>query len=278
MRELDFAEAGGRPLRLDLHLPSPSAAVLLPVIVFVHGGGWQMGTRHEFGPEVDRAFERMVEAGFAVASVEYRLSHEAVFPAQVDDVVAALRWVGTDGERFGLDASRVVLWGESAGAALAALVALRADGRPRPDAAIRGVVDWYGPTDIPALGADLGRLDDPQCAEGRWLGGTIAGLPDAAAAASAARQVEPAIAAERELPPFLIAHGAADASVPPAQGALLATELRRAGGDVEFALVEGAGHRFVVAPGSAADVDRDGLFERSLSFARRVVGDSSIGH
>ncbi|MGI9825050.1 alpha/beta hydrolase fold domain-containing protein [Agromyces sp. Marseille-Q5079] len=276
MRELVFAEAGGRPLRLDLHLPTtaPDAqSALLPVIVFVHGGGWRTGTRHEFGPDVDRAFERIADAGFAVASVEYRLSGEAVFPAQVDDVAAAVRWVATEGERVGLDPARVVLWGESAGAALAALAVLRADAATRAHPATRGVIDWYGPTDLPALGVDLGRLDDPDCAEGRWLGGTIAGSPEAAVAASAARQVAPAVAAGLALPPFLIAHGTADASVPPAQGALLAAELRRAGGEVQFDLVDGAGHRFVGESGSPA-VDRDALFERALAFARRVLGGS----
>ncbi|GAA1826263.1 alpha/beta hydrolase [Agromyces salentinus] len=273
MRELVFAEAGGRPLRLDLHLPAavPDApAAPLPVIVFVHGGGWRTGTRHEFGPDVERTFERMAEAGFAVASVEYRLSDEAVFPAQVEDVAAAVRWVASEGPGLGLDPDRVVLWGESAGAALAALVGL-SPRSGRADATIRGVIDWYGPTDIPALGVDLGRLDDPECAEGRWLGGTIAGRTDAAVAASAARQVAPAVAAGLTLPPFLIAHGTADTSVPPAQGALLAAELRRAGGEVQFDLIDGAGHRFVVAPGSATVVDLDALFERAMAFARRVT-------
>jgi acetyl esterase/lipase len=284
MRELAFTEAGGRPLRLDLHLPAAATGAppaSLPVIVFVHGGGWRVGSRHEFGPAVDRAFERMTEAGFAVASVEYRLSDEAVFPAQVDDVAAAVRWIGSEGAGLGLDAARVVLWGESAGAALAALVALRPDARPRADAAVRGVIDWYGPTDIPALGVDLGRLDDPECAEGRWLGGTISGRPEAAVEASAARQVAPAVAAGLSLPRFLIVHGTADTSVPPAQSALLAAELRRAGGEVEFELVQDAGHRFVVAsegaPGGSADADLDGLFERALAFARRVSERSPNG-
>ncbi|MCP2370283.1 acetyl esterase/lipase [Agromyces terreus] len=261
MPELVFAEPGGRPLRLDLHLPGSSLAGPVPVIVFVHGGGWNSGTRHEFGPEVDRAFERMVDAGLAVASVEYRLSDEAIFPAQVDDVVAALRWIAASGSEFGLDAARVVLWGESAGAALAALAAFRAD------APVLGVVDWYGPTDLAALGADLDRLDDPDCAEGRLLGGTIASRPEAAVEASAALQVAGAVAAGRPLPAFLIAHGTADASVPASQATALADALRQAGGEVELDLVEGAGHRWETEPGRTPPVDRDGIFERALRFA-----------
>ena len=247
------------------------------MIVFVHGGGWRLGTRHEFGPELERPFERLVEAGFAVASVEYRLSAEAVFPAQVDDVAAALRWLAAEGEAHGLDASRVVLWGESAGAALVALVALRAEATPqaeatpRAGAAVRGVIDWYGPTDLPALGVDLDRLHDADCAEGRWLGGTIAGLPDAAVAASAARQVARAVAAGAALPPFLITHGTADASVPPAQADLLAEALRLAGGEVELDLVAGADHRWLRAASAIEDVDRDALFDRAVAFARRAV-------
>lgn len=255
--DLIFAEPEGyRPLSLDLHLPSSAGA---PVVLFVHGGGWRSGSRREFGPDIDDAFARIVAAGFAVASVDYRLSAEATFPAQVDDVAAALGWLRSNAAELGIDASRVVLWGESAGANLAALVALR------PDAGVQGVVDWYGPTDLVELARVLGRQDDPDSSEAKWLGAVVSARPDLAAAASPARQVHPGA------PPFLIVHGTEDESVPRSQADLLANAVREAGGDVELVIVEGAGHRW------SGGVDGDALLAAAIEFAGRVSRASTKG-
>ena len=119
--EIDFAQpAGFRPLSLDLRTPDAAGA---PLVVFLHGGGWLRGSRKVFTPGISDAqsFDRIVAAGFAVASCEYRLSGEARFPAQLDDVDAALAWLHAHGADHGVDASRIVLWGVSAGATLAAL-------------------------------------------------------------------------------------------------------------------------------------------------------------
>jgi acetyl esterase/lipase len=269
MRDVVYAERDGfRPLALDLHLPAGAAAVpdaastrppggeRLPVVLFLHGGGWQGGSRREFGPEVERAFERITEAGFAVASVDYRLSGEAVFPAQVDDVLAAIDWLRDQGPGLGLDATRLVLWGESAGATLAMLVGLRAD------PAARGVIDWYGPTDFIEHARALGREHDPECSEAKWFGATVGADPATAAAASPARQVH------ADAPPFLIVNGTADTSVPPSQAVLLADALAAACADATLVLVEGAGHRW------EGDVDRDALLDDAIAFARRVVASA----
>ena len=142
--EIDFAQPQGfRPLSLDLRTPEAAGA---PLVVFLHGGGWLRGSRKVFTPGISDAqsFDRIVAAGFAVASCEYRLSGEARFPAQLDDVDAALAWLHAHGAEHGVDASRIVLWGVSAGATLAALTGLRRDD-------IRGVVDWFGPADMFAM-------------------------------------------------------------------------------------------------------------------------------
>ena len=265
MRDVVYAERDGfRPLALDLHLPvgadaapdasstRPLAAAPPPVVLFLHGGGWQGGSRREFGPDIADAFERIAAAGFAVASVDYRLSAEAVFPAQVDDVLQAIAWLQENAARLGVDATRLVLWGESAGATLAMLVGLRAD------AAARGVVDWYGPTDFIEHARALGREDDPDCSEAKWFGGTVGSDPVTAAAASPARQ------AHAGAPPFLIVNGTADTSVPASQAVLLADALAAAGAEATLVLVEGAGHRW------EGDVDRDALLDEAIAFARRV--------
>jgi acetyl esterase/lipase len=255
--EVDFAQPEGfRPLSLDLRTPDAADA---PLVVFLHGGGWLRGSRKVFTPGIGDAhsFDRIVAAGFAVASCEYRLSGEARFPAQLEDVDAALAWLQTHGADHGVDASRVVLWGVSAGATLAALTGLRRDD-------IGGVVDWFGPADLFAMAEyDGARSDRAEPAtdtrEARWLGAPAADLPDAAHLASPALQVHAGA------PPFHIAHGTSDEHVPFAQSEMLAAALRAAGTDVEFHAVSEGRHFW------QGVADTDPLFDRALAFARRVT-------
>jgi acetyl esterase/lipase len=250
--EVDFAQPQGfRPLSLDLRTPDAAAA---PLIVFLHGGGWLRGTRKVFTPGISdaRSFDRIVAAGFAIASCEYRLSGEARFPAQLDDVDAAIAWLQGHGAEYGVDASRVVLWGVSAGATLAALTGLRRDD-------VRGVVDWFGPADMFTM-ADHDMGDPPdRTREARWIGAPAAELPDAARAASPALQVHAGG------PPFHISHGTADEHVPFPQSETLVDALRGVGAEVEFHHVEGGRHFW---QGLA---DTDPVFDRAIDFVRRVT-------
>lgn len=253
--EIDFAQPEGfRPLSLDLRTPAVDGA---PLVVFLHGGGWLRGSRRVFTPGISDAqsFERIVAAGFAVASCEYRLSGEARFPAQLDDVDAAIDWLREHGAEYGIDTSRLVLWGVSAGATLAALSGLRRDD-------VAGVVDWFGPADLFAM-ADHPMGDAPaETREARWLGALAADVPDAARTASPALQVHPGA------PPFHISHGTADEHVPFAQSEALADALKGAGADVEFRPVEGGRHFW------QGLTDTDPVFDRAIDFVRRVTGDA----
>ncbi|WP_228374209.1 alpha/beta hydrolase [Demequina phytophila] len=256
LRDLVFAEpVGFRPLSLDLHLPAATGA---PVVVFLHGGGWRVGSRRTMAPTMpgDAPFARITDAGLAVASIDYRLSGEACFPAQVDDAAIALDWLRAHGAGLGVDASRVVLWGESAGATLAALVALGPD---EARAGVRGVVDWYGPADLVALAEEQHGLDDPGLREAGWLGHAVGADVDRAHLASPVWQVRPCA------PPFHIAHGTSDTAVPPSQSVALAQALLAAGADAELTLVPGAGHLW------QGDVDRDAILDAAIAFARRVT-------
>jgi acetyl esterase/lipase len=260
LRDLVFAEYPGfRPVTLDLHLPdAPDAAGPSPVVLELHGGGWRVGTRAQFTPLVseERSFGRIAAAGFAVVAADYRLSGEATFPAQVHDVERALGWIGEHADEHGLDATRVVLWGGSAGGTLAALVGLQ--GHP----SVRGVVDWYGPSDLFEMARFTAGRDAPgESREDRWLGAPVMSVPDAADAASPARHVVAGA------PPFHLAHGADDTDVPPAQSELLAEALRARGVEVELHLEPGAGHFWR----GATDEATDALFDRAIAFARRVV-------
>ncbi len=247
------APVGYRPLSLDLHRPDRADA---PLILFVHGGGWRLGDRRTFYPTMkgDDPFDRIVAAGLAVASVDYRLSGEAIFPAQVDDVRAALSWLRENADRLGIDASRVVLWGESAGATIAALIALE------PESGALGLVDWYGPADLVELARSLGQSDDTDSREAGWLGAAVSADEDRAREASPLHHVHP------DAPPALIAHGLADVAVPHAQSERFADALTAAGVPVELTLVEGAGHLW------QGDVDRMALLDAGIAFAARVLG------
>ncbi len=151
-----FAEREGyRALELDVYRSASSSDAPLPVVVFIHGGGWSVG--HRRAPretrEWDRGFfERICDAGFAVAAISYRFSGEAAFPAQIDDVVDALRWLEGHADDLGIDAAHTYLWGASAGGMLAALAGLLPEGP-----SVRGVVVWYAVSDFLALDLDAVR-------------------------------------------------------------------------------------------------------------------------
>lgn len=257
VRDLVYAELPGfRTLTLDLRLPDASGA---PLVVFVHGGGFGRGSRAVFTPTMpgDAPFDRIVSAGFAVASVDYRLSGEAIYPAQVDDVAAALVWLRSSevaGE-YGYDPERVVLWGESAGSTIAALVAFAAES----GSGVRGVVDWYGLTDVVALMTAQGALDDATTREAGWLGAPVSQVLELARSASPITRVH------ADAPPFLIAHGLDDAAIPAEQSERFADALRAHGVGVELELVPGAGHLWL------GEVDREALLDRAVEFVRRVT-------
>lgn len=245
---------GFRPLELDLYLP-PGLGGPAPVVVYVHGGGWQRGSRRDPPPLLDADFYDQIAAhGLAVAAVDYRLSGEARFPAPLEDVRAAVDWVRENASAYGLDAGRVFLWGDSAGGHLALLAALTG-------AAVRGVVAWFPVTDLAGMPSDLaaaGGVPDtgPDSREARLLGAPAASVRDLA------RQAGPVTHAHPGAPPVLLVHGTADDLVPAAQSVRLAEALRRAGAQVELELVPGASHFWKGASDVAA------IIARSIGFLR----------
>jgi acetyl esterase/lipase len=257
---------GRRPLELDLWLPTEPAGPL-PVVVFVHGGAWRTGLRDDLGPAFRSwrpgPFARLAQAGFAVACADYRLSGEAVHPAQLDDLGAALAWLQARSGELGLDTARTVVWGESAGGHLAALLALAAPARGSGVPPVTGCVTWYAPTDLVALAKDPA---DPHTFEAMLVGGAPADLPERTRDAGPVHHVTSAA------PPFLVLHGARDSVVPSDQAVRLAAALDEAGVPVDLHLVPGADHLWHgLAPDGAED-----CFTRSLAFVRdRTAGPSS---
>ena len=152
MQTLTYASPGGHDLVLDLYEPS-GARGPLPVIVFLHGGGWSGGTRTT-GPDFKRFFAR---DGFAMVSIEYRLTPAITFPSNAEDVKTAIRWLRASAGRYHLDPNRIGLWGTSAGGTLASVAALspagmfEGDGNRDQSSAVQCVLDAYGPTMFTAM-------------------------------------------------------------------------------------------------------------------------------
>jgi acetyl esterase/lipase len=245
---------GYRPLELDLYLPEGDGP--WPVVVHVHGGGWQRGSRRHPLPRLGPDFyDRLAGHGLAVAAIDYRLSGEARFPAQLEDVRAAVGWVHDRAASYDLDPSRVFLWGDSAGGHLALLAGLTG-------AKVHGIVAWFPVTDLAGLPADIaaaGGVPDPgpQSREALLLGAPAGIVPDLA------RQASPLAHAGPDAPPVLLMHGDADDMVPAAQSVRLAEALRTAGADVELVLVPGATHMWNGARDVSAIVRRSAEFVRA---------------
>ena len=275
-----YSAPGGRPLLADLYLPV-EAARPVPVIIFLHAGGWRGGDRR-FGPDLGRFY---TERGFAMVSVEYRLSGEAVFPAAVHDVKAAIRWVRSAAEVYGFDPARIGLWGLSAGGHLAALAALSGPGDfVGPDDAHRGyasdvraVVSAYGPVDFGQMDSQResvqGPFQDsaayqrptgklaahPDSYESRFLGSSIGDVPELVRRANPAAYIKGPGA-----PPMLLAHGLEDTAVPPGQSELLFDALGVSGNNVTLCLIEDLGHGFM----NRNDFDQ-GIFRRVKKYECR---------
>jgi acetyl esterase/lipase len=234
---------------LRLHLLRPrTRSEPLPLIVFIHGGGWGEGTKERgIVPLID-----FVRRGFIGASIEYRFAPAAPFPAQIHDVNCAIRFLRANAARFGIDPHRIVVWGQSAGGHLAALAGTSSgvdalegtcDARAssRPDA----VIDWNGPADL-ADERELARLLE-QRAQQKWTSIAIERLFGGSYDRAPAVQASPITWVSPDDPPFLILHGTADTSVDVSQSRALYDALRRAGVDATLRLFEGEGH-FGVTP------------------------------
>jgi acetyl esterase/lipase len=231
------------------------------VIVWVHGGGWISGDE-DLPPS--HPVLRQVARGYAVASVEYRLSPEAIFPAQIEDCKAAVRWLRGNAGAHGLDPQRFAAWGSSAGGHLVALLGTSdgvaslengSQGHAAQSSRVQAVVDWYGPADFTM--SSIGGGDDKGS---QMLGCDPVNCPEQARLASPAAHVDPTD------PPFLIQHGTADRVVDVQQSVRLAEALRAAGVPVTLDVLPGAGHGgpAFTSPANVARIEAflDGVLRR----------------
>ena len=245
LSDLKYATVDGHSLLLDLYLPSQGNArghatdhSGTPCIVFVHGGGWKGGDKKS--AKANAAW--LVEHGFAVASINYRLTDVAQWPAQINDCYEAVRWVREHSSKYGIDPDRIGAFGTSAGAHLAALMGTRRyPGEETVSSRVHAVCDWFGPSELmsmPPNNVGDGRTahDVAQSNGAKLLGATVREVPELAADASAIDHVS------RNAAAFLIMHGDQDTGVPISQSTRLHRKLLSAGAFSELHVVEGGKH------------------------------------
>ena len=256
-RDLAYVTNGHERQKLDLYLPDQGENH--PLLIWVHGGAFRMGSKE--GNEHDPVPVHYVVQGYAVASLNYRLSQHAIFPAQIEDCKAAVRWLRAHAVSYQLDPNRFGAWGPSAGGHLVAMLgttghvtAFEVGEHLDVSSRVQCVVDYFGPTDF--LQMDTQRPSDgmihdtPDSPESELIGGPIQAHPEKTARANPITYVTSAA------PPFLIVHGDQDPLVPYGQSSLLVEAVRQVGAEVTFYTVKGAGHGRFTDPEVPAVTER----------------------
>jgi acetyl esterase/lipase len=237
---IEYGTGGGRPLTMHLLQAQNRPAGRAPGLLWVHGGAFRHGSK-DTGIAKLFSFARR---GYVCASIEYRLSGEAIWPAQIEDVKCAVRYLRAHADALGLDPDRIGAWGASAGGHLVSMLGVAPDrpeleghgGWAEHSSRVQAVCDYYGPADLLAMADQPSALghNDADSPEGQLLGGAVREHPDRAQSAS------PVSYATGDEPPFLIFHGAEDMTVPYPQGQ--AMYQATGSGEAIFHTVVGAGH------------------------------------
>jgi acetyl esterase/lipase len=240
VRDLEYVPGGHERQRLDLYLPKvadPNGR--RPLLVWVHGGAWLGGGKNPC-PAV-----RFVKEGYAVASINYRLSQHALFPAQIQDCKAAIRWLRANAGAYGYDPNRIGVWGASAGGHLVALLGTAGDVNefdvgPNQgiSSRVQAVCDFFGPTDFTKMSSFWSMMnhDAADAPEARLIGGPVQESKDKV------QRANPITYVTKDDPPFLIVHGDKDPLVPHNQSELLRDALQKAGVAASLYTVAGGGH------------------------------------
>lgn len=241
-RDVEYGRAGDRPLKLDMLRPKEAAKQPRPVLAFIHGGGWRNGDKA--GAIRGQLFPFAMSGDYVCVSIGYRLSGEAIWPAQIHDCKAAIRFLRAQASRYGIDPQKIGVWGNSAGGQLVSLLGTSGDvgdlegenGSPGVSSRVTCVVDFCGPSNFLAFAEKNPSLQSSDSPLSLLFGGPLEKKRDTAIAAS------PVTYASADDPPFLIVHGTDDKTVPLDQAERLAAALKKAGAQATLVKVEGAGH------------------------------------
>ena len=234
--DITYGNADGISLKMDIYYPKITKKPV-PAVVYVHGGAWCNGDKGNLvWPE---GLQELITRGYLVSAINYRLAPHYKFPAQIEDVKCAIRFLRTKASICNLDSSRIGAWGSSAGGHLAALLGVTdrsvgfegSGGWMNQSSQVQGVVDMWGPTDLPSFKGNSLPLE------------LVFGTADYQS--EILRRASPLTYVSKSAPPFLILHGEKDDIVPPAQSYILYNKLVSANVPASLVMVENAGHTLV---------------------------------
>lgn len=233
-KDIEYGNVNGRPLLLDLYQPREHSGPL-PAVVFIHGGGWSGGQRSDY----KYYCVRFPQMGYVVATVSYRFVDEAIFPACVQDVKCAVRWMRANAEKYGINPDAIAAVGGSAGGHLAMMLGYSAGvaelegdgGHPEYSSAVQAVVNLYGPVDM-----TLEEFHENKTLLAFFGGKHFTEIPDQYRLASPMTHVKQGV------PPTLIIHGTDDETVPVSQADLLAERLKELGCEYKYLRLTGYPH------------------------------------
>ncbi len=280
---------GYRQLKLDLYLPPGKPSGARPLVVYVAGGGWAADRPRNAGAIEDfpGVFVGLAKKGYVVASIRYRLSAEAKFPAAEHDTKTALRWLRSNAVKYGIDKNRVVIWGSSAGGQLAGLAAVscgdptlappQAPGAgatkvPNESDCVSGAVIWYGIFDFaqmaarqPAAANAANAANRPPSADSSFLGCKATDCPDQVRAASAIQHIDV------NDPPMLLIHGSADRVVPVKQSEAMYEALKAKGVKSELVVIPDVDHSFIGKTPEATHAATNQALKKTLEFIDAIL-------
>ena len=268
--DIEYCTGGGKPLLMDLYRPRTNRPAdnpgLAPAVLWIHGGGWRNGSKAQNSVAI-----LLAQNGFVAATLNYRLSGEAPFPAAIEDSKCAVRFLRSHAAQYGIDADRIGVGGGSAGGHLAMLVGYAdknaglegSGGWPDASSAVRAVVSYFGPADFSVGHTAFENGKGP--APLKFLGGTLEEKPDVYRRASPVTYVTP------NAPPLLMIHGDRDRTVPFDQSERMLAACKRAGVQAELVKVEGADHGFRPASDKPNSVSSEQIRALTVDFFKRYL-------
>ncbi len=264
-RDLTFAEVDGQPLKLDIYVPKAESAP--PLVVWIHGGGWRAGSKKS------PAIREITDHGYALASISYRFSEVAIFPAQIHDCKAAIRWIRGNAKKYNLDANRIAVYGTSAGGHLVAMLGVSGDvkhlegtlgSHTDQSSRVTAVANYFGPSRLLTMNDFPSRIDHnaADSPESILIGGAIQEN------VAKANDASPMTYVSEDDAPMLLVHGDTDPLVPINQSEILDRALGAVGISSTLVRVTKGGHGGF----------RNPQIEKTLTafFAKHLLGESDV--